>query len=182
MTSPNTICFLPYLIRTQVLAFKSSERARQFTCFAECTENMSLVSPDKEPNRYVVIQNQVSCPLVYLFKLCVDVIYGLCTYMLCQVLALSCLKNFSAQSDLVLYCASDNKRLELELWHKIRCHNTKYYPGQVTDSWMIFWLSRSTKHQMNSFSWWLIMTNKNTTLLWEEGLRSSLVRWLQTNK
>ncbi|XP_046899636.1 transmembrane channel-like protein 5 [Hypomesus transpacificus] len=29
-------------IRSQVLAFKSSERARQFTCFAECTENMSL--------------------------------------------------------------------------------------------------------------------------------------------
>ena len=34
--------------------------------------------------------------------------------MLCQVLALSCLKNFSAQSDHVLFCASDNKRLELE--------------------------------------------------------------------
>ena len=35
--------------------------------------------------------------------------------LLCQVLALSCLKNFSAQSDLVLFCVSDNKRLELEL-------------------------------------------------------------------
>ena len=34
--------------------------------------------------------------------------------MLCQVLALSCLKNFSAQSDLVLFCVPDNKRLELE--------------------------------------------------------------------
>ena len=28
--------------------------------------------------------------------------------------ALSCPKNFSAQSDPVLFCASDNKRLELE--------------------------------------------------------------------
>ena len=30
---------------------------------------------------------------------------------------LSCPKNVSAQSDLVLFCASDNKRLELGLWN-----------------------------------------------------------------
>ena len=35
--------------------------------------------------------------------------------MLCQVLALSCLKNFSALSNLVLFCVPDNKRLEFEL-------------------------------------------------------------------
>ena len=35
--------------------------------------------------------------------------------MLCQVLAFSSLKNVSAQSDLVLFCASENKILELEL-------------------------------------------------------------------
>ena len=34
--------------------------------------------------------------------------------MLCQVHALSCLKNFSAQSDLVAFCVPDNKRHELE--------------------------------------------------------------------
>ena len=38
--------------------------------------------------------------------------------MLCQV-ALLCPKNFSAQSDPVLLCASDNKRLELEVWKDV---------------------------------------------------------------
>ncbi|KAM8879964.1 uncharacterized protein tmc5 isoform 2-T2 [Spinachia spinachia] len=31
-------------IRSQVLALKSSKRSRQFTCFADCSENVSLVS------------------------------------------------------------------------------------------------------------------------------------------
>ena len=56
-----------------------------------------------------------------MFIICV--IYVQSTYMLCYVIlcyamvgccAVSCLKNFSAQSDSVLFCASDNKRLELE--------------------------------------------------------------------
>ena len=44
----------------------------------------------------------------------IDVIYVLITYMLCyaRLFALSCPKNFSAQSDLVLFCAPDNKKLE----------------------------------------------------------------------
>ena len=63
-----------------------------------------------------------------MFIICV--IYVQSTYMLCYVIlsyvmlgccAVSCLKNFSAQSDSVLFCASDNKRLELEFsgWHQI---------------------------------------------------------------
>ena len=54
-----------------------------------------------------------------MFFICV--IYVQSTYMLCYVIlcyvmlgccAVSCLKNFSAQSDSVLFCASDKKRLE----------------------------------------------------------------------
>ena len=54
-----------------------------------------------------------------MFFICV--IYVQSTYMLWYVMlyyamvgccAVSCLKNFSAQSDSVLFCASDNKRLE----------------------------------------------------------------------
>ena len=49
--------------------------------------------------------------------------------MLCCVMpgrfALSCPKNFIAQSDPVLFCASDNKRLELE-------HSAQSKPGQMT--------------------------------------------------
>ena len=53
-----------------------------------------------------------------MFIICV--IYVQSTYMLCYVIlcyvmlgccAVSCLKNFSAQSDSVLFCASDKKRL-----------------------------------------------------------------------
>ena len=47
--------------------------------------------------------------------------------MLCQVLALSCLKNFSAQSDLVLFCASDNKRLELDTIFSFEAYFLKVY-------------------------------------------------------
>ena len=57
--------------------------------------------------------------LVYLilFELIIDVIYVLSTYMLCysRLLVLSCPKNFSAHSDLVLFCAPDNKNLKLEV-------------------------------------------------------------------
>ncbi len=35
-------------------------------------------------------------------------------YVMLGCCAASCHKNFSAQSDSVLFCASDNKRLELE--------------------------------------------------------------------
>ena len=36
-------------------------------------------------------------------------------YVMIGCCAVSCHKNFSAQSDSVLFCASDNKRLELEV-------------------------------------------------------------------
>ena len=68
---------------------------------------------------------------------------NLCSEYLCYVMpgcfALSCPKNFRAQSDLVLFCAPDNKSLKLETlehditvcfeiahkpntWHWITCH------------------------------------------------------------
>src|SRR4029434_1221347 len=84
---------------------------------------------------YVRIYVSIICiGIVYLscifskFIICLlHVIYVQSTYMLCYVIlcyamvgscAVSCLKNFSAQSDSVLFCASvhDNKRLELELY------------------------------------------------------------------
>ena len=42
-------------------------------------------------------------------------------YVMLGCCAVSGHKNFSAQSDSVLFCASDNKRLELEFsgWHQI---------------------------------------------------------------
>ena len=51
-----------------------------------------------------------------LFELTIDLIYILSTYMLCyaRLLAFPCSKNFSAQSDLVLFCAPDNKNLKLK--------------------------------------------------------------------
>ena len=62
-----------------------------------------------------------------IFELIIDVTYVLSTYIgkMCPnfwlvlyvmpgCFALSCPKNFSVQSDLVLFCASDNKRLELK--------------------------------------------------------------------
>ena len=50
-----------------------------------------------------------------LFYLIIDVVNVLSTYMLCytRLLALACPKNVSAQS--VLFCAPDNKKLELEV-------------------------------------------------------------------
>ena len=36
-------------------------------------------------------------------------------YVMLGCCAVSCLNNFSAQSDSLLFCASDNNRLELEL-------------------------------------------------------------------
>ena len=43
------------------------------------------------------------------------------SYVMLGCCAVSGHKNFSAQSDSVLFCASDNKRLELEFsgWHQI---------------------------------------------------------------
>ena len=43
-------------------------------------------------------------------------------WVLCYARCLRCPKNFNAQSDLVLFCASDNKRLELEWSQKPRIH------------------------------------------------------------
>ena len=47
------------------------------------------------------------------YILAYHIIYVLCTYVISGCFALSCPKNFRAQSDPVLFCASDNKRLEL---------------------------------------------------------------------
>lgn len=42
---PHAVIVTPnYLHRSQVLAFKSAEQSHRFTCFADCSENVSLVS------------------------------------------------------------------------------------------------------------------------------------------
>lgn len=50
---PNYI--LNKLHRSQVLAFKSSKQSRQLTCFADCSENVSLVSFSSIIKQYIAM-------------------------------------------------------------------------------------------------------------------------------
>ena len=63
-------------------------------------------------------------------NLCSEYLYVMLFYVMLGCCAVSCLKNFSAQSDSVLFYASDNKRLEIvQMDLRLQLINLAFPPG-----------------------------------------------------